>query len=100
MAVDAICKDSGLCPPNMISPFAYTWQSMEFVALVTLRTRWDALFYTRPNCYKRVANLRPGADFEQASIGALGRRQSVAVREHEVPDSPRTCRCPTDSHAS
>jgi len=72
LTLDAYCEWSGVCPQGTLSPFSYTWQSMEFVAMVTLRCRWNSIFYTqRTNTEISVAELRPGAHFNATSIEEL-----------------------------
>jgi len=71
LTLDAYSEWSEVCPPDTLSPFAYTWQSMEFVALVTLRCRWNAIFFTAPGTEVSVADLRPGAYCNKKSIQRL-----------------------------
>lgn len=59
-----------MCSAGLLSPFAYTWDTLEFVAMFTLRCRWNAIFYTRGECEGAVSELRPGA-FHNTSIGNL-----------------------------
>ena len=58
--LDAYCDLTGICAPNTLSPFAYSWESMEYVAMWTLRSRWNSFYYTYKNEIS-VEQLRPGA---------------------------------------
>ena len=60
LVLDAYAHHTGICAPGMLSPFAYSWQKMEFVAMWTLRCFWNSFYYTGRNEIT-IEELRPGA---------------------------------------
>ena len=60
VVLDAYCEHTGICAPDTLSPFAYSWQSMEHVAMWTLRCFWNSFYFIgQGKIY--VDQLRPGA---------------------------------------
>jgi len=57
--LDAYCDHTGICARNTLSPFAYSWQSMEHVAMWTLRCFWNSFYFIGQNEIY-VDQLRPG----------------------------------------
>jgi len=61
IALDEYSNITGISSRGILSPFACSWQSMEYVAMFTMRYRWNAFYFTDQNCEVSVDQLRPGA---------------------------------------